>query len=135
PPSYFLCVGSIEPRKNLLTAMQAFAALPPSLREGSPLLLAGPWGWRAEAEFDFFDRVGRAAGIRHLGYVPDAALPALYTGAVATLYPSLYEGFGLPPLESVACGGVAICSRGTAAVREVMGSTALYCEALDVADW
>ena len=135
PEKYFLCVGTIEPRKNLLTAMQAFADLPAKEREHQPLLLAGPWGWKADAEFAFFERTGKNLGIRHLGYVPDAALPALYTGATATLYPSLYEGFGLPPLEAVACGSIAICSRGTIAVREVMGNAAIYCNAIDVTEW
>jgi glycosyltransferase involved in cell wall biosynthesis len=63
------------------------------------------------------------------------AAPRLYSGAIATLYPSLYEGFGLPPLEAVACGSAAICSRGTLAVREVMGAAATYCEAHDIDGW
>jgi alpha-1,3-rhamnosyl/mannosyltransferase len=135
PEQYFLCVGTIEPRKNLLVAMKAFASLPKQLREQCPLLLAGPWGWKADAERSYFDRTGQDAGIRHLGYLPDDAMPSLYSGAAAVLYPSLYEGFGLPPLEAVACGRRAICSRGTLAVEEVMGTMATYCDAHDVEEW
>ncbi|CAN5523293.1 glycosyltransferase family 1 protein [soil metagenome] len=135
PGRYFLCVGTIEPRKNLLTAMKAFAALPSTTREQCPLLLAGPWGWRADAEREFYERHGKAAGIRHLGYVPDAALPSLFSGAVALLYPSVYEGFGLPPLEAAACGTNIVCSAECAAVREVMGDRATFVNADDVDGW
>lgn len=135
PDRYFLCIGTIEPRKNLLLVMRAYAALPLHLRRDFPLLLVGPWGWRAHAEFEFFEQQGRSLGMRHLGYIPDAARPALYTSAWATLYPSRYEGFGLPPLESLACGTPVICSRGVGAVQEVVGNAANYCDPDDVDAW
>lgn len=134
PGKYFLSVGTIEPRKNLGTVMRAYADLPRSLREACPLVLAGPWGWKSDAEREFFESTGKAAGIRHLGYVPDADLPGLYAGASALLYPSFYEGFGFPPLEMLAVGGTVIASTDPA-VREVMGEHATLLPAQDLVAW
>jgi alpha-1,3-rhamnosyl/mannosyltransferase len=135
PPRFWLSVGTIEPRKNLLLALRAFAALPDAIRTACPLVLAGPWGWRADAERAFFETTGRAAGVRHLGYVPDDALPALYTAAQALVYPSHYEGFGLPPLEAAACGTPTLANFNCAAVREVMGVHATWLPADDIPAW
>lgn len=135
PRRYFLCVGTVEPRKNVLTVLRAFADLPAGVRSACPLVLAGPWGWKADAEQAFFDSTARPAGARHVGYVPAADLPAVYNGAAALLYPSFYEGFGLPPAEMLACGGAVVCSRDAAAVREVVGPCGLYLDAGDVAGW
>ncbi len=123
PQQYFLCVGTIEPRKNLLMLLQAYCQLPAALRERCGLVLCGPWGWKSEPERTFYDQTARHGGVRHLGYVADEDLPALYGGAAALLYPSHYEGFGLPPLEMMACGGAAIVSTADA-VREVAGPCA-----------
>lgn len=133
PERYFLCVGTIEPRKNILTVLKAFADLPASVREGCPLVLAGPWGWKSDPERDFL--AANPAGILRLGYVSAADLPAIYNGAAALLFPSHYEGFGLPPLEMLACGGSAVVSKSAASVREVMGPHAVYVDATDVAGW
>jgi glycosyltransferase involved in cell wall biosynthesis len=135
PGEYFLCVGTVEPRKNLLTAMRAFAELPAKLRERCPLVLAGPWGWRSTAEREFFDGPGRAAGIRHAGYIPAGDLPAVYAGAKALLFPSLYEGFGLPPVEMLAVGGGVLASRECEAVHEVVGDAGEFLPAYDIAAW
>lgn len=135
PRRYFLCVGTVEPRKNILTVLRAFAALPPGMRAACPLVLAGPWGWKSDAEREFFEATARPAGARHLGYVPAADLPAVYNGAAALLYPSVYEGFGLPPVEMLACGGTVVCSREAAAVMEVVGRHGLYLPAADVDGW
>ena len=120
PAKFFLCVGTVEPRKNLGAVLRAFIDLPPAVRSECPLILAGPWGWRADADRELFEGAGRAAGARHLGYVPAAQLPALYGAARVLLYPSHYEGFGLPPVEMLACGGAVLASTA-AALREVMG--------------
>lgn len=134
PASYFLCVGTIEPRKNIGTVMRAFADLPLALRETCPLVLVGPWGWKSDDDRRFFEAEGRRAGVRHLGYVADTDLPALYGGATGLVYPSHYEGFGLPPVEMMACGGAVIASTADA-VREVCGRHAEFVAPLDVAGW
>lgn len=124
PPRYTLYVGTIEPRKNIGTLLKAFCDLPAKTREACPLVLAGGWGWKAEAERDLFTSTAKPLGAIHLGYVPDDDLPALYAGAEALLYPSFYEGFGMPPVEAMACGTAAVTSTADA-VREVVGTNAL----------
>lgn len=134
PPRYLLSVGTIEPRKNLLTVLKAFCDLPANVREACPLVLAGGWGWKSVPVRELFEAEGRARGAIHLGYVADGDLPALYSGAAALLYPSFYEGFGLPVAEMLACGGSVIASTAEA-VREVAGRHAPFLEPLDVAGW
>jgi alpha-1,3-rhamnosyl/mannosyltransferase len=134
PDKFFLCVGTIEPRKNLTAAMRAFVGLPPAVRSACPLVLAGPWGWRSDAERELFEREGRAAGVRHIGYVPAADLPAVYSAARVLVYPSHYEGFGLPPVEMLACGGAVLASTADA-VREVVAGHAWFVDADDVGGW
>jgi glycosyltransferase involved in cell wall biosynthesis len=134
PDRYFLAVGTIEPRKNLLALLQAFCDLPASLRGACPLVLAGGWGWKSEPERTYFESEAKAKGVRHLGYVADADLPALYGGAAALVYPSFYEGFGLPPVEMLATGGGVIASTA-GAVREVVGGHARLIHPHDLAGW
>lgn len=134
PEDYLLCVGTIEPRKNVLRLMQAYCALPAALRERSPLLLAGPWGWSASAIADYYHAHASARGVRHLGYLNDPDLTVLYNGARALVYPSLYEGFGLPVAEMLACGGAVIASTADA-LREVAGERAHYVEPEDTDGW
>lgn len=134
PDRFFLCVGTIEPRKNLGTVIRAFADLPTAVREACPLVLAGPWGWRSDADRKLFDEVGAPVGVRQLGYVPARLLPALYAAARVLLYPSHYEGFGLPPVEMMACGGAVIASTADA-VREVMGACGRLIPPEDVSGW
>jgi glycosyltransferase involved in cell wall biosynthesis len=120
---YFLFVGTIEPRKNLATLLEAWREV---RREHEiDLLIAGRR--RAGAE-----PIAPEPGLELLGEVPDEQLPALYSGAVAFCYPSFYEGFGLPVLEAMQCGSVVIASR---AVSEVGGQAAIYADtARELAD-
>ncbi|HEY1192515.1 MAG TPA: glycosyltransferase family 1 protein [Gemmata sp.] len=134
PPRYTLYVGTIEPRKNIATLLKAFCDLPPRAREACPLVLAGGWGWKAEAERELFRSEAQPRGAIHLGYVPDADLPALYAGAEALLYPTFYEGFGMPPVEAMACGTAAVTSTADA-VREVVGSSALTIAPHNLEGW
>lgn len=134
PANYFLCVGTIEPRKNVGTAMRAFCDLPAAVRENCPLVLVGPWGWKSEADREFFESTGKAKGVRHLGYVADSQMPALFAGATGLVYPSFYEGFGLPPVEMLAAGGRVLASTSTV-LREVCGPHAEYLEPDDAIAW
>jgi alpha-1,3-rhamnosyl/mannosyltransferase len=134
PPRFFLCVGTIEPRKNLLVALRAFADLPGSIRSACPLVLAGPWGWKSAETQLYYEQTARPAGAIHLGYVADEDLPALYSASAALLFPSRYEGFGLPPVETLACGGRVVAS-DIPVVREALGRHATFLNPDDVAAW
>jgi alpha-1,3-rhamnosyl/mannosyltransferase len=125
PPRYLLYLGTIEPRKNILLLLQAYCALPAAIRADWPLVLVGGWGWNAGPVADYLHAVGRARGVLHLGYLADEHLAAVYNGARALLYPSLYEGFGLPPLEMMACGGAVLASTAGALVETVGGQAHL----------
>jgi glycosyltransferase involved in cell wall biosynthesis len=121
PPRYLLFVGSLEPRKNLRTLLRAISLLDARGRlEGHRLVLVGCQG--GNFQDDGLSAALAQAGelVQVLGYVPDQDLPALYAGATAFIYPSLYEGFGLPPLEAMACGAPVIVS-DAAALPEVVG--------------
>jgi glycosyltransferase involved in cell wall biosynthesis len=128
PPSFLLYLGTLEPRKNLLTLLGAVARLP-----AAPLLvLAGPRGWLDAPVLAAAARLGER--VRLLGPVPAADLPALYAAATAFVFPSLYEGFGLPPLEAMAMGTPVVAAR-TSSLPEVLGEAALFVPPLDVAAW
>jgi glycosyltransferase involved in cell wall biosynthesis len=134
PESYLLFVGTIEPRKNLAMLLRSYCDLPGALRDTCPLVLAGSWGWKSDDVADLYRGGARAKGVRRLGYIADDELPALYAGARALVYPSLYEGFGLPPLEMLASGGAVIAS--TADVhREVLGRAAHFLDPNDRTGW
>lgn len=134
PRQFLLYVGTLEPRKNLLPLLRAYCDLPGGVREHWPLLLVGRWGWNVRAVAEYLHNVARHHGVIHLGYVEDQHLPALYNAARALLYPSLYEGFGLPPLEMMACGGAVLASTAGALV-ETVGKQAHLIPPGDVAGW
>jgi alpha-1,3-rhamnosyl/mannosyltransferase len=134
PPRYLLFVGTLEPRKNLLLLLRVYCSLPVAVRARWPLLLVGGWGWNAGDVADYLHTVARHRGVLHLGYVEDADLPLLYSGARALVFPSLYEGFGLPPLEMLACGGAVLASTA-AAVAETAGGQAHLIPAEDEDGW
>jgi alpha-1,3-rhamnosyl/mannosyltransferase len=116
---YVLCVGTIEPRKNLDTLLNAWKLLPKELREQFDLLFAGPMGWGNEATLA---RIQQEA--IYLGYVPEEQMPGLFAGATVFVYPSLYEGFGFPVVQAMAAG-VPVLTSNTSCLPEVTGDTAL----------
>jgi alpha-1,3-rhamnosyl/mannosyltransferase len=134
PCQYLLYLGTIEPRKNVLRLMKAYCALPDNLRSNCPLLLVGGWGWNTSDNAEYFQNEARHRGVIHIGYVKDRYLTALYNGARALVYPSLYEGFGLPPLEMMACGGAVIASTA-GALAETVGHKACLVEPEDIDSW
>lgn len=129
--SYFLCVGTLEPRKNVKVALRAHALLPQQLRHRFPLVLVGMLGWlTSPLEREMKLPVQRGEVIA-AGFVADAELADLYSAACSLLYPSIYEGFGLPPLEAMACGAPVIVSN-TSSLPEVGGSAAVLHDPQDV---
>jgi alpha-1,3-rhamnosyl/mannosyltransferase len=134
PGRYLLYVGTLEPRKNILRLLQAYCSLPNSLRSEWPLLLVGDWGWNTSEVAGYLHDTARHRGVIHRGYVKDRHLAAIYNGARALLYPSWYEGFGLPPLEMMACGGAVLASTADAIV-ETTGRRAHRIPPDDVDGW
>jgi alpha-1,3-rhamnosyl/mannosyltransferase len=134
PPAYLLYLGTIEPRKNVLMLLRAYCALPGPLRQRCPLLLVGGWGWNAGDVAAYFHGEARHRGVLHLGYFPEESLPVVYNGARALAYPSWYEGFGLPPVEMMACGGAVLASTA-GAVAETVGSSAHLIDPADLEGW
>ena len=119
---YLLHVGTIEPRKNIDRLFDAYGRLKPSLREEFPLVLIGPIGW---AEPATLARVNSPPqNVRYLGYVPEEDLPALTAGATVCVYPSLYEGFGLPVPQAMAAGTPVLTSN-VSSLPEIAGEAAL----------
>ena len=124
---YFLCIGTLEPRKNLTLALRAHARLPETVRQRFPLLIAGMAGWQRD-QFNDELRASLAAGqVCLLGYLPDEDLAQLLAGARALVFPSLYEGFGLPVLEAMASGTPVILTRHSA-MPEVAADAGNYIE-------
>lgn len=128
---YALCVSTLEPRKKIEQLLSAWQLLPSALRLAFPLMLAGSLGW-LNATLQKKIRSGTAQGwVRYLGYVPEQDLPALYAGAAVFVYPSSYEGFGLPPIEAMACGVPVVVSRHSC-LPEVTQHAGLMVEPDDV---
>ncbi len=134
PRRYLLYLGTVEPRKNLLMLLRAYCSLPAALRADWPLLLVGAWGWNAGEVANYLHEEARHRGVIHLGYVKDKHLAAIYNGARALVYPSWYEGFGLPPLEMMACGGPVLASTA-GALAETVGTRAHLIDPGDFDGW
>ncbi len=130
-PPYVLAVGAIQPRKNLETLFDAFA----QLRAGGlphTLVVVGRQMWKSHGVFRRLEELGLADAVTLTGFVEDDDLPALYAGAACFVFPSLYEGFGLPPLEAMACGAPVVAS-DCSSMPEVLGDAGVLAPAHDSA--
>jgi glycosyltransferase involved in cell wall biosynthesis len=123
-PPYVLYVGTIEPRKNLLTLIRAYDELLRTTPFRPQLVLAGGRGWLCDEVYKLVEDLKLQDRVHFTGYVEDVDLPALYSAAEAFVYPSFYEGFGLPPLEAMACGAAVITS-DVSSLPEVVGKAGL----------
>ena len=122
---FVLALGNLQPRKNIGRLVEAFARLERTSTDVKPkLVIAGKAQWRESEVYRAVRQAGIEESVVFPGYVDDADLPALYGAATAFVYPSLYEGFGLPPLEAMACGTPVICS-DAASLPEVVSDAAL----------
>ena len=130
PDSYFLYIGSMHKRKNLPTLLRAYRLFRTQDTTNTKLVLAGRMSLGGDELKQQIQEHGLEEEIVLLGYVESADLPAVIGGAAALLYPSLYEGFGLPALEAMACGTPVVTSTG-GSIPEVTGGHALLCEPLD----
>ena len=128
---YGLCVATIEPRKNIVGLLAAYRLLPDTLRRRFPLVLVGDRGWHNEEILGDIVRAMREGWLRYLGYVAEGDLPLLFSGARMFVFPSFYEGFGLPVLEAMASGLPIVCSN-RASLPEVTGEAALLVDPDDV---
>jgi glycosyltransferase involved in cell wall biosynthesis/ubiquinone/menaquinone biosynthesis C-methylase UbiE len=122
--NFILFVGSLEPRKNLKTLLQAYATYVTRHAGQEWLVVAGGKGWLNDDLSQVAAELGIAERVNFLGYVQEADLRVLYSATKLFVYPSIYEGFGLPPLEAMACGAPVITSN-TSALPEVVGNAAL----------
>jgi glycosyltransferase involved in cell wall biosynthesis len=122
---YTLYVGTVEPRKNLGVLLEAYEQLAPSLRNRWPLVIAGSRGWNSEQIHDRMAKAATQGWLFYLNYIPQAQLPFLYAGAKLFVYPSVYEGFGLPPLEAMASGVAVIASDIPSITEYAQGSAML----------
>jgi glycosyltransferase involved in cell wall biosynthesis len=119
---YLLYVGTVEPRKNVDLVLDALGDLPSSTSGEFDLVIAGSYGWSSQATMKRLK--SSPPNVRYLGYVPESDLPALFAGAAAFLYPSLYEGFGFPVAQAMAAG-VPVITSNVSSLPEITGGAAV----------
>lgn len=139
PEKFLLYLGGFDQRKNVRVIIEAFSLLPELYADGYRLVLAGVTLGQDSEFFPDPHRIAREVGladdaIRYIGWVAEKDKPALYAGATAFLFPSLYEGFGLPPLEAMACGTPVIASNASS-LLEIVGDAALTLDPRDPLAW
>lgn len=128
---YFLYVGTIEPRKNLVRLIRAYKVFTKHIKNPPKLVLAGAKGWLCDDIYALVRKLGIDNQVIFTKYVPSEDMTPLICGAMAFVFPSLYEGFGMPPLEAMACG-VPVLTSGEASLPEVVGDCAVICDAYSV---
>lgn len=128
---YILYVGTIQPRKNLLSLIEAYARLKQQMHDVPKMVIAGRKGWLYESLFARISELGLTADILFTGFVSDEDLPFIFDGAALFAYLSLLEGFGRPPLEAMACGVPVVTSNSTA-IPEVVGDAGITVSPTDI---
>lgn len=125
---YILYLGTLEPRKNITGLIDAYKLLSETLTDCPALVIAGGKGWLYDSIFERVKTLGLEDCVKFTGYVSDDDAPALMSGAELFCFPSFYEGFGMPPLEAMACGTPAVVS-DSSSLPEVVGDAALTADA------
>jgi alpha-1,3-rhamnosyl/mannosyltransferase len=131
--SYILSVGTLEPRKNLIRTVRAYSKLPGRLRHAFPLVVVGAVGWHESAILAELEPLVRTREARVLSYVDEESLALLYAGAAGVVYPSLYEGFGLPIAEAMASAVPVLTSR-VGCMHELAEGAGVLVDPMDVED-
>jgi alpha-1,3-rhamnosyl/mannosyltransferase len=134
PQGYSLFVGTIEPRKNISILLDVYENLPDKIRNNFPLVIIGDYGWQSSNLHKRFSALSGQNWLRYFGYCSSKDLPTIVAGAALFLFPSLYEGFGLPPLEAMSCGVPTIVSN-RASLPEVAGDAIPCLDAENVEVW
>jgi glycosyltransferase involved in cell wall biosynthesis len=129
PDRFILFVGTLEPRKNIIRLLEAYARIKDKLPH--KLVIAGTKGWLYQPIFEAVKRLSLRNNVIFLGYVDDGNLPALYNLADLFVYPSIYEGFGLPVLEAMACG-IPVITSNVSSLPEVAGDAAVLVDPYNV---
>lgn len=129
-PDYLLMVGTLEPRKNILGALKAYSLISPQNQKRHPLVIIGRKGWHFEAIFKQVKALNLESRVVFLENISDDDLVPLMRGATVFLFPSFYEGFGLPVLEAMQCGVPVLASRASS-IPEVGGDAAHYVDPAD----
>ncbi len=131
PDRYLLSVGTLEPRKNLVNLFKAYECLPDGMKKTWPLVVVGMAGWKKKTIVKEMEVLIGKGNLIPLGYLSDDHLAVIYAGAKLFVYPSLYEGFGIPPLEAMACG-TPVVSSDRASLPEVVGDAGILVDAEDI---
>jgi len=134
PEKFILFVGTLEPRKNLLTLLRAYVQFKRQTKTDYKLVLAGSPGWLYQPIFTAIEELGLRDEVLFPGFIAEDELPLWYNTADVFVYPSLYEGFGLPPLEAMACGTPVIVSNASS-LPEVVGDAALLVDPYKPEEW
>lgn len=124
PKRFFLAVGTLEPRKNFITLIQSFAQIAGEIPSDIQLIIIGGKGWEYEEIFREVKKMGVEDRVKFQGYIDEKELPLFYNAASCFVFPSLYEGFGIPPLEAMKSGCPVICSN-TSSMPEVVGDAGI----------
>lgn len=127
---YFLLLGTIEPRKNIRVAIEAFKQLPKNIRKKFPLVIVGTYGWNSQDVMQEINNLKLTGEVKYLGYIPEAEIKLLVGSATCLLYPSVYEGFGLPVLEAMA-SEVPVIVSNSSSISEVVRDSGIMLDPMD----